>query len=96
MTAADLESVRPQVEVLRWVKQRQAELEALKAKARDAIEATMGDAEEGTLDGKTVIKWSSYKKRALSQKALKKAYPEAFEECVDTTVVRRFELVEED
>jgi predicted phage-related endonuclease len=96
MTNVDLEPVCGQVEILRWVKARQAELKELETAARGAVEEVMGNAEVGTLDDKPVVKWSTYKKRQFDQKALKEHLPELAEEYTDVKEVRRFELLDDD
>jgi len=57
MSSVKLDALRAQVEILRHVKQREAELKELKAQAREQIEELMAhsDADEGTIDGRPVI-----------------------------------------
>lgn len=92
MSRVDLENLRAQLELLRFVKERKAELKELEDTARAAIEAELGDADEGTLDGHVVVTWKSYKRNALDQKLLRSSYPEIYESCKRTSEVRRFEL----
>ena len=94
MTAIDLESVRPYIDILRWTKTRKKELNEIESNARAAVEDAMGDADEGLLDDEPAISWKSYKKRQLDQKALKEDHPELVEEFVQLTEVRRFEVLE--
>jgi hypothetical protein len=96
MTNVDLEKVRDQVELLRWTKVRQAELKELEAAARDDVENIMGNADTGTLDGKPVIKWSTYKKRQLNQKMMREEIAEIAEAYTELIDVRRFELVDDE
>lgn len=97
MSSVKLDALRAQVEILRHCKQRQAELKELADEAREQIEELMAQegADEGTLDGRPVVNWRSYKRKALNQKLLKSLYPGAYEECVDITEYSRFTLVEE-
>lgn len=95
MPKINLEPVRPHVEILRWVKRRKAELKELEENARSAVEVVMGEADEGELDGETVVTWHRHKRRTLDQSALKDAEPYVHEEYMTTTVVRRFEVVGE-
>lgn len=95
MTVVDLESVRAPVAVLQWVKQRRAELKELESAARAQVEAAMGEADEGQIDGETVVTWSRSKRRSLDQKALKEDHPELVEEYKTTTEVRTFNVVDE-
>jgi predicted phage-related endonuclease len=95
MSSVDLESVRAQVEILKYCKTRKAELKELEENARGAVEEAMGDAEHGLLDGAEAISWSSYKRRSLNQKALREERPEIVEEYTQTGVVRKFEIVDE-
>lgn len=90
----DLDELRAQVELLRYVKEKKAELKVIEENARAAIEAALGDHDEGSLDGEPVIRWRFHKRTALDQKLLKEVFPDVFEECRRTTEVRRFELVE--
>lgn len=96
MSSVNLDALRAQVEILRHVKQREAELKELKAEAREQIEELMAQdgADEGTLDGKPVISWRSYKRKALNQKLLKALHPDVYAECEDTTEYSRFEVLD--
>lgn len=89
----DLAKVRDQVEILRYIKDQQAKLKVLADEAKSAIQAVMGAAELGELDGEPVVRWSSYEQTRLDQKRFKDAYPNAFQACTTTSVVRRFETL---
>jgi predicted phage-related endonuclease len=93
--ATNLDPIRGQIEILRFVKARKAELKELEDRARAAIEAAMGDAEEGTLDGKVAITWKTAKRRSLDQKALARDHPDLVEEYKTVSPYRRFEVVDE-
>lgn len=90
---ADLTELRAQVEILRWCKNRRAELADIEQVAKEAIQEALGDDESGTLDGEAVVTWKSHKRNALDQKLLRKLHPEAAAECMSASVVRRFEVL---
>lgn len=92
----DLGTVRDHIAILRWCKQRAKEIKELETKARDEIEAAMGDAEEGVVDGETVVAWKRHKQNRFNHSALKEAAPEIVAAYSDTVEVRRFTLVEKD
>ena len=94
MTAIDLESVRPYIDILRWTKTRKKELNEIEANARAAVEDAMGDADEGLLDDEPAIRLTSYKQRRLDQKALKEDHPHFVEDYAQLIEVRRFEVLE--
>lgn len=94
MTSVNLEGVRAHIEVLRYVREREAELAELKANSRAVVEAVMGENETGTLDGDVAVTWKRSKRTALDQKALREAEPDTFAAFKTTTEVRRFEVVD--
>lgn len=94
MTAVNLESVRGPVEVLRYCKARKAELKTLEEAAREQVEAVMGDADEGLLDNEPAIRWPTYKKRQLDQKALHEDHPELAESYTKFVEQRTFTIVD--
>lgn len=91
----NLDHLRPQIDVLRFCKNRKAELKALEDTARAAVEAALGDDEEGTLDGEPAIRWPTFKQHVLDQKALKDDHPEIIEDFMTTIVKRRFSVLDE-
>lgn len=93
--STDLSHLRVQVDILRAVKAKEAELKALKENARAAIEDALGDSDVGTIDGEPVVTWKFHKRVALDQKVLKSSFPDVFDECVRTTEVRRFEICDD-
>lgn len=95
MSSVDLDKLRAQVELLRFVKSRKAELKVIEDNARAAVEEALGDADTGTLDGEPVVAWRFYKRRALDQKALKASFKDVYEACLRATEVRRFDLLDE-
>lgn len=92
MSTKDLDGLRAQVEILRIVKEKKAELKELEETARAAVEAELGDAEWGTLDGEPAVHLSTYKRTSFDLKAFKKVLPGVAEEYMTTTVVNRFEV----
>lgn len=95
MSRVDLDNLRAQLELLRFVKDKRAELKQIEETAKDAIQAELGDNDEGTLDGHVVVTWKTHKRKALNQKLLREMYPDIYESCKDTTEVRRFEVVDD-
>lgn len=95
MSRVNLDDLRAQVELLRFVKTRKVELKEIEDRAREAIQAELRDCDEGTLDGHVVVTWKSHKRHALDQKLLREAYPEVYEGCKRATEVRRFEIVDD-
>ena len=92
MSTVNLNDLRAQVEILRWVKAREKELADMKATARDAVEAALGDNEAGTIDGERAVTWRTQKVRRLNQKALKEHEPEIAENYTEVNEQRRFEI----
>ena len=92
MSTVNLDAHRGAVDLLKWVKAREAEIKDIKEKARAEIEAALGDNEAGTVDGELAITWQSSKRRQLDQDALKKAHPDIVEEFKKTTEVRTFKV----
>lgn len=91
----NLDNLRAQIAILRHVKAKRLELSELEANARAAVEEALGEDEEGTLDGVTVIRWSRQKRTSLNQKLLKELHPEIAAECMDTVEVRRMLIIDE-
>jgi predicted phage-related endonuclease len=90
--SADISDLRAQVEILRWCKNKRAEIKELEDQAKAAVQATLNDDTVGTVDGDIAVTWKSHKRNALDQKLLQRLYPEAAAECMSTTEVRRFEV----
>jgi predicted phage-related endonuclease len=95
MTIRNLDSVRAQVEMLRYVRRQKAKLKEVEDLARPAVEEAMGGADVGTLDDEIVIRWGTYKSRRLDQKALADAHPDIVEEFKVASEQRKFEVVDE-
>lgn len=90
----NLDPLRDHIQLIRWCKTRRAELRELEDNARAEIEATLGDDEEGTLDGEVAVKWTRFKKRQFDQAALKSGEPQIAEEYTKLVEARRFEVIE--
>lgn len=88
----DLNDVRGQVEILKWCKAKRAEIAELEKQAKEVVQAALGDAEFGSIDGELAVTWKTTKRRALDQKLLAELYPDVAEECKSVTEVRRFEV----
>jgi predicted phage-related endonuclease len=84
--------MRAQVEILRWCKNKRAEIKELEDQAKAAVQSALDDDMVGTVDGGVAVTWKSQKRTALDQQLLKRLYPEAAAECMSTTEVRRFEV----
>jgi hypothetical protein len=92
----DLAAVQGWVFVLRQAKAKRAELDEVEKKAREHIEALMGDAVDGYLDGKQVIRWHhTAAPRRFDKAAFAKVHPTLAAEFTKVGQPgRRFELVE--
>lgn len=82
--------------ILRKIREEKARLEIVEQQARDAIEKALGDAVDGVIDGRPVVRWHhTAAPRRFDKKALAKDHPDLIEKY---TVVgkpgRRFELVD--
>jgi hypothetical protein len=72
-----LDDIKGWVDVLRTVRARRAELDEVEAKARAEIEAVLGAAETGTVDGKPVLTWKWGKPpRRFDQTRFKAEHPD--------------------
>lgn len=91
----NLDEMRAQVEILRWCKQKRAEIKELEDTARSVVQDALGDDDTGTVDGEVAVTWKTSKRRALDQKALAAAHPDLVEEFKTATEVRRFEVVDD-
>lgn len=90
----DLEPVRAQVELLRWVETRLAELKELQKAARADVEAAMGEHAVGLLDGEDAIHWGHHKRTTFDQKAYAAEHPFDYESYKKTSSVRRFDVLD--
>lgn len=88
----NLNDARPHVEVLQYVKAKQAELKELEETHRAAVEELMGEDEVGMLDGKVVITWRHIKQRRFNQSEHKAAAPNCHELYMKTADGRQFKV----
>lgn len=88
----NLETVRAHVEILRYIKTRQAELKEMEEASRAVIEEMLGGDEVGELDGEVAVTWKHVKSRRLNQRLLKEKLPEVVELYTNVSESRRFEV----
>lgn len=93
--AVDLTPVAGWLAVLDQVAKRREDLDAVEAKAREAIQARLGEATEGLLDGRPVIRWLHTKgARRFNAKRFRKDHPDLAEQYYEVGPPgRRFERV---
>lgn len=89
----DLNSVRHFLEILAFVRDEKAKLTEAEVMAKAAIQNVLGDSEIGALDGTPVVKWSTIKTVRLSQSTLRRDYPDAAANCMETSVSRKFTVL---
>jgi hypothetical protein len=89
----ELDDVADSVAVMRACQSRIADLKEVMAQHRSVIEEKMGNEEIGTVDGKPVISWKTYKQRRLNQALLGLTHPDILELCKETTETRRMEVL---
>lgn len=90
----DLTALKAHLDILRYCRNKEAEIKELAASSRAAIEEALGDNEIGTLDGRTAVRWKFIKTNRLNQKKLKEDRPEIVAEYTEASESRRFEVVE--
>jgi predicted phage-related endonuclease len=75
-----------------------AALEERRKVARERIEAALGDAETGTVDGRPVVRWTHVTSRRLDQAKAKGLLADynLLDDAMTETTSRRFVLVTED
>lgn len=88
-----LDELKAQMAILEYCRGKQAELAEMAANARAAIEAALGDNEEGSVDGRVAVRWRHVTRRTLDVKALKATEPDTYESYCRVSESRRFELV---
>jgi len=95
VTAVDLAAVAGWVDLLRTIDAKRAELADVEAKAKEEIQAVMGNAVDGLLNGKPVIRYAHVKgRRGFAQKRLAAEHPDLYAQYVTVgTPGRRFELI---
>lgn len=89
-----LDHVKSHIEILRYVKRKEAELKEISERSRAAIEEALGDNEIGTIDGHTAVRWKYIKSNRLNQRALKAEQPDIVAQYTEASESRRFEVIE--
>ncbi|MGH8882509.1 MAG: hypothetical protein ACRD0P_35040 [Stackebrandtia sp.] len=85
------------VTMLRNAEAKVAEWNAARDELRRVLADRLGDAGVGTVDGHSVVKYTSYVDRRISTKLVRElAPPELLDQCHTETVRRRFTLVNVD
>lgn len=92
--STDISHLRAQVEILRWARQKKAEIAELEHNAKEAIQAAIGDDDTGTIDGDEAVTWKTHKRRSLDQSYVKNRYPDVYAEAQTVSEIRRFEVCE--
>lgn len=98
MTETPLDALANWIDLYRQATDGIAALEERRKVAREHIEAALGDAETGTVDGRPVVRWTHVTSRRLDQakaKALLTAAG-ALDDAMTETTSRRFALVVEE
>jgi hypothetical protein len=98
----DLSALQQSIDILRWGTAQIAELKAT-VKAidevldphRDTIKELLGDEEEGSIQGRPVVKWSKTVRKSLSVAKVRELHPEVAAECLVEQVIRKFEVISE-
>ena len=91
----NLDKLRAQIEILRMVKKKKADLKLLEDNAKAAIQHELGEHEIGELDGRIAVTWKHFKKRKFQQAKLKEDHPEIAEAYTELAEERRFEVTDE-
>lgn len=68
------------------------QLEEAKKQARSHIEAALGDAEVGLVDGQPAVRWTFVHSTRVDLRKLRDQAPDLVEQCTVPTVTRRFTL----
>ena len=90
----DITPIKGLVDSPAAVKVREAELAEHKRAITEAIQATLGDATVGQVDGTTVVTWRENTVTRIDTKQLKADWPEIADKCTKTTTQRRFLLAD--
>lgn len=90
-----LDELAEHVEMLRQVARKIDGLTELRGELQRKIKHKLGDAETGTIAGRAVVTWKRTLRVAVSQKLLKKLYPEVVAEVSDITEVRTFKVLDQ-
>jgi len=91
--AVNIDALKAQLALLQHCREKRAEINEIESSAKAAIQAALGDAEAGTVDGRVAVTWKYTKRRAIDQGLLKQNHPEVAEQCMTVSESRRFEFV---
>lgn len=97
-TAVPLDDLASWLDLYRQATDGIAALEERRKVARERIEAALGDAETGTLDGRPVVRWTHVTTRRLDQTKAKALLTVRglLEHAMTETTSRRFAIVTEE
>lgn len=85
------------VDAIRQIEHQIREWSGMRDALRERIEATLGDATEGIVNGRTVVRWTRVSTRRLStRKVAERFTPEQLDDCYIVTETRRFTLPDVD
>jgi putative phage-type endonuclease len=73
---------------LREIKKQQADLEDKRALAEQQIQAALGEAEDGTYNGATVVTWRAQQARNIDRAKLRDEWPSVYADVETTTTIR--------
>ncbi|WP_040829595.1 hypothetical protein [Nocardia jiangxiensis] len=90
LNTKDLAEVQHAFEVYTWTREQIAGLKEQQDQARSVIEAYLGDAEVGTLNGKERVTWHYREERRFDLRRARELHPEMVEECTETRRHRYF------
>lgn len=84
------------IQVLRQVKAKRTELDKIEERAREEIQAALGETEEGRLNGQAVVRWTHTNgARRFDAKAFGKDHPTLYDQYVrQGQPGRRFTLLD--
>jgi predicted phage-related endonuclease len=90
-----LDELAEHVDMLRQLTRKIEGLTELRAELQRKIKHKLGDAEIGTLRGRPAVTWKRTLRVAVSQKLVKRLYPEIVGEVCDITEVRTFKVLDQ-
>jgi putative phage-type endonuclease len=93
---ADLGAQREQLRELHEIKAAQRVLKLRGAQVENELRAALGNADEGQVDGQTVITWRPHTRRELDRKALREEQPQLADKYTVTRPVRPLRLTGRD
>lgn len=92
----NLNGLKAQLAIIQHCKQKRAELDELEANAKAAIQAALGEAEVGTIDGRVAVRWTTVRRNTIDQKLLKQRHPDIAAEVMTVSESRRFTIENSD